>query len=73
MSGQLTLDGRDTRVKTYLGRCLCHPCWCGKCAACGTALTKHAFTEDEAYAEAIDALDNPQYRWRHVCGVQNDE
>lgn len=66
MSAQLALDGRDTRVKTYLGRCLCYPCWCGRCVACGEALTRHAFTEDDAYVEALHALDHPGH-FQHKC------
>lgn len=63
---QLTLDGRDTRVKTYLGYCLCSPCWCARCVLCGVPLTKHAFTEEDAHDEAVHALDQPGH-FQHHC------
>jgi hypothetical protein len=51
------------RVRIYLSKwCQCYPCWCGKCTVCGGALTKHAFTEDDARAEALAALERD-----HVC------
>lgn len=66
MTGELTLDGRDPRVKTYVQKHYGPDWWAAKCVACGEALTKYAFTEEEAYAEAVDALDRP-HRWQHRC------
>ena len=72
MSGQLALDGRDARVRVYRNRsCLCDGslgcgCWAARCVACGQPLTKHAFSEDEAYAEAVAALDQPGH-FQHRC------
>ena len=48
-----------------LNRCLCYPCWAAKCA-CGTWLTKHAFTEEDARIEAEDVLSRAD-RWGHSC------
>lgn len=48
--------------------CLCYPCWSAKCRGCGKWLTKHAFTEDDAAAEAQDALTRTD-RWGHNCGA----
>lgn len=70
--GQLTLDGRDSRVKTYRNRsCLCDgslgdPCWAARCVACGKPLTKHDFTEQQAHDGAVDALDRPHH-FQHRC------
>ncbi len=67
MSAQLALDGRDSRVRTYLNkRCLCYPCWCARCVACGQALTKHDFTEESAASSALDALDRHGH-FQHRC------
>lgn len=55
--------GQPYRV--LLNKCLCYPCWAARCR-CGTWLTKHAFTEDDAYAEAEDAITRTD-RWGHSC------
>ena len=53
-------------MKVFINRsCLCYPCWSAKCE-CGAWLTKHAFTEEDARAEAEDALTRTD-RWRHEC------
>lgn len=57
------------RWKVYLGKCLCYPCWCARCTSCGEPLTKHAFTEQDAEAEAFHALTRTD-RWRHDCPAE---
>jgi hypothetical protein len=69
---QLALDGHDSRVRVYINKsCLCDwslgdRCWAARCVACGEALTKHAFSEDDAHAEAVAALDKPGH-FQHKC------
>lgn len=63
---QLTLDGRDTRVKTYVQKHYGPDWWAAKCVACGAALTKYAFTEQNAHDEAVHALDVPGH-FQHRC------
>lgn len=58
-------DGR--RFRTYVARsCLCSVCWQARCE-CGTALTKHDFTEDEAVTGALSVLasDDPREGFGH--------
>ena len=52
-------DGR--RFTVYEGRCLCSPCWQARCE-CGTVLTKHDFTAEEAAAGAREVLASPDPR-----------
>lgn len=69
MSEQLSLDGldgRDTRIETYLGRCLCSPCWCARCVRCREVITKHNFTEQDAHDDAVDALERVS-QFQHHC------
>jgi hypothetical protein len=62
----------DTRFRVYASKsCLCSGsvgalCWQARCNACGAPLTKHAFTEDDARAEAVHALDQPGH-FQHRC------
>lgn len=58
-------------VSTYkVKRCCGDPCWCGKCMTCGEVLTKHAFTEEEALAEATEAKRRLDVR-RHQCPLKD--
>ena len=58
---QLTLDNSDTRrIKvSAIDRCCTAPgdkrCWRAKCLDCGTWLTKHDFTEQDALELAATA------------------
>ena len=63
---QLTLDGRDTRVRTLEieKRRWLKPCWAAKCSACGGWLTKWDFSEQDAHDIAVAALDS------HVCPLK---
>jgi hypothetical protein len=63
---QLALDGRDSRVQTYVQTAYGPDWWAARCVACGTPLTKYAFTEEDAIAEAVHALDSP-HRFQHRC------
>lgn len=63
---QLSLDGRDPRVKTYVQRWYGPNWWAAKCVACGEWLTKYAFTEQDAHDEAVSALDAPSH-FQHEC------
>jgi hypothetical protein len=52
-------DGR--RFQTFIGDCLCSPCWQGRCE-CGEALTKHDFDREGAVACALEVLRSPDPR-----------
>lgn len=34
----------------FTRRCLCRPCWAGRCLTCNAVVTKHDFSPEEAAA-----------------------
>lgn len=58
----------DPRYRVLLNKsCLCYPCWSAKCSGCGAWLTKHAWTAEEADAEAAHEFTRTDGRG-HACG-----
>jgi hypothetical protein len=49
----------------------CSPCFGAKCAACGSWLTKHDYTAEDAAACAQHALDYPGH-FQHICPKTRD-
>lgn len=63
---QLTLDGRDSRVRTYNQKWYGPDWWAAECVACGQPLTKYDHSEQEAHDGAVAVL-NRTDRWGHKC------